>query len=195
MIQLIFFLNVDSLNLFSCKKYLIMRLKKEDKEALRKRINLIFVNNPGMQTSEIVHQLEKEGYARRTVYNALDRRKKGQPIFDKKRSGRPSTWTSSMKATLHRLVNNRKGVSQRKLARKFGKNESTIGRQIKKMKINNFAREKTPKYSEKQALKAKKLSRKLVNQLYESNLHVIMDDEKYFTFDGDNMPGNDRYYT
>ncbi len=22
-----------------------------------------------------------------------------------------------------------------------------------------------------------------------------MDDEKYFTFDGDNMPGNDRYYS
>jgi hypothetical protein len=64
-----------------------MRLNKEDKEALRKRINLIFVNNPGMQTNEIVHHFEKKGCARRTVYNALDRHKKGQPIFDKKRSG------------------------------------------------------------------------------------------------------------
>ncbi len=169
-----------------------MRLKKEYKEALRKRINLISVNNPGMQTNEIVHHFEKEGYARRTVYNAFDRNSKGQPIFDKKRSGRSSTWTSSMKTSLHRLVNNRKEVSQRKFVRKFGINKSTIGRQIKKIKIDIFSREKTPKYSEKQA---KKLRRKLVDQLYGSNLYVIMDDEKYFTFDVDIMPGNDRYYT
>ena len=56
-------------------------------------------------------------------------------------------------------------------------------------------REKTPKYNEENALKAKKRSRKLVNLFYKSRAEVIKDDEKYFCFDGDNMPGSARYYT
>ena len=50
------------------------------------------------------------------------------------------------------------------------------------MKISCFKREKTPKYDMKQQLKAKKLSRKLVTELYKENDSIIMDDEKYFTF-------------
>ena len=71
----------------------------------------------------------------------------------------------------------------------------TIGRQIKKWGIEDYAREKTPKYTEKQALKAKKRSRKLVNLLYQSKAVLIMDDEKYYCLNGDNMPGSARYYT
>ena len=65
----------------------------------------------------------------------------------------------------------------------------------KKIEINNYAREKTPKHIEESALKAKKISRKLVNLLYRSGAEVIMDDEKYFYFDGDNMLGSARFYT
>jgi hypothetical protein len=100
-----------------------------------------------------------------------------------------------MKAKLKRLVNKRKGVSQRKLGSKFNKHFTTISRQIKKIGINNYAREKTPKYTEESGLKAKKRSRKPVNLLYLSGAEVTMDDEKYFCFDGDNMPGSARYYT
>ena len=60
------------------------------------------------------------------------------------------------------------------------------------MKISSFKREKTPKYDIKQQLKAKKWSHKLVNELYKENFSIIMDDEKYFTFSGENYPGNDR---
>ena len=54
------------------------------------------------------------------------------------------------------------------------------------MNIKCRKRGKTPKYNEKQRLKVEKLSRKLVNHLKEL---VIMDDEKYFGFGGDHMPG------
>ena len=100
-----------------------------------------------------------------------------------------------MKVKLKRLVNHRKGVSQRKLGNKFNKLHMTIGRQIKNLGKKNYAREKTPKYTEEQAVKAKKRSRKLVNLLYESKTEIIMDDEKYFCLNGDNMPGSARYYT
>ena len=63
------------------------------------------------------------------------------------------------------------------------------------MNISCFKREKTSKYTEKQANKAKKLCKKLANLLYRSKCCVVLDDEKYFTHDGSNMEGNDRYYT
>ena len=63
------------------------------------------------------------------------------------------------------------------------------------MRISKFKREKNPKYTEKQAEKAKELCAKLSNLFYQSSFFVISDDEKYFTFDGSNMPGNDRYYS
>ncbi|XP_065668139.1 uncharacterized protein LOC136088367 [Hydra vulgaris] len=56
-------------------------------------------------------------------------------------------------------------------------------------------REKTPKYTIEQQIKAKKRSRKLVNQLYNTKWLLVIDDEKYFCFAGDNMPENSGYYT
>ena len=143
----------------------------------------------------MVDHFVREGIARRTIYNALNRRKNGQSILEVTRFGRPSSWTSSMKVKLKRLVNHRKGVSQRKLGNKFNKHHMTIGRQIKKLGIEDYAREKTPKYTEEQTVKAKKRSLKLVNLLYQSKAEMIMDEEKYFCLNGDNMPGSARYYT
>ena len=110
-----------------------MRLKKIEREFFRKRLENFFVKNPQIKKSEVVHHFVQEGIARKTVYNVLNRRKNGQPILEDKRPGRPSSWTSSMKGKLKRLVNNRKGVSQRKLGSKFNKHQTTISRQIKKL--------------------------------------------------------------
>ena len=67
----------------------------------------------------MVDHFVQEGIARQTVYNALNRRKNGQSILEDPRLGRPSSWTPSMKVKLKRMVNHRKGVSQRKLGNKF----------------------------------------------------------------------------
>ena len=100
----------------------------------------------------MVDHFVSEGIARRTVYNTLNR----QSILENTRSGRSSSWTSSLKVKLKRLVNHRKGVSQRKLGNTFNKHHTAKGRQIKKLGIEDYAREKTPKYAEEQAVKAKK---------------------------------------
>ena len=63
------------------------------------------------------------------------------------------------------------------------------------MNIKYRKREKTPKYTIEQQIKAKKRSRKLVNQLHNTKSLLVIDDEKYFCFAGDNMPGNSGYYT
>ena len=63
------------------------------------------------------------------------------------------------------------------------------------MNISCYRREKTSKYSGKQAEKAKNLCKKLANLLHRSSRCLILDDEKYFTYDGSNMQGNYNYYT
>jgi predicted HTH transcriptional regulator len=70
-------------------------------------------------------------------YNDLNRCKNGQSILFDTHLGSPSSWKSSMRAKLKRLVNNRKGVTQPKLSKKFYKNQRTIGRQIQKLVVNN----------------------------------------------------------
>ena len=98
-----------------------------------------------------------------------------------KKTGRPTSWTPARKNQLKRLANNRKGVSQRRHDRKLGVSHVTICRQLSQMNISCYKCEKTPKYSEKQAEKAKNLCKKLANLLYRSSCCLIFDDETYFT--------------
>ena len=172
-----------------------MRLNAAERESFRKRLKMFFVNKPNIKKNKIVNHFEKEGFARSTIYDNLKRLETVQSFSDRKHPGRPTSWTREKKAELTRFVNNRKGVSQRKIGIKFGVNQSTIGRQLKKMNIKYRKREKTPKYTIEQQLKAKKRSGKLVNQLYNTKSLLIIDDEKYFCFAGDNIPGNSGYYT
>ena len=172
-----------------------MRLNAAERESFRKRLKMFFVNKPNIKKNKIVNHFEKEGFARSTIYDNLKRLETVQSFSDRKHPGRPTSWTREKKAELTRLVNYRKGVSQRKIGIKFGVNQSTIGRQLKKKNIKYRKREKTPKYTIEQQIKAKKRSRKLVNQLYNTKSLLLIDDEKYFCFAGDNMPGNSGYYT
>jgi transposase len=110
-----------------------MRLNKQEREFFRKLLDQFIVKNPHFKRCQVVDHFVNEGIARQTVYNAKNRRENGQSILEDTRPGRPSSWTSSMKAKLKRLVNNRKGVSQRKLGKKFNKHHTTIGRQIQKL--------------------------------------------------------------
>ena len=169
-----------------------MGLTLAEREALRKRVKILL---PQMKISEIVEHFKKEGIACSTIYATINRLATKQPLEDKNRKGRPTSWTTARKARLKRLVNNRTGVSQPRLGRKFGVHHTTIGRQIAKMKISYRKREKTAKYKPKQQQKTEELSGKLANNLYRSSCLIIMDDEKYFTFSGDNMPGNSGYYS
>ena len=161
-------------------------------ETLRKRVKIMLTQ---IKKSEIVKHFEMEGFARRTIYNTLNRLESGGDIKNKKKTGRPTSLTAARRSRLKKLTNHRKGVSQRRLARKFEVSQSTICRQLKKIKISCRKREKTPKYTEKQQQKAKILCSKLSNFLHRNKVSLILDDEKYFTFSGSNMPGNDNYYT
>ena len=136
----------------------------------------------------------KKGYNRQTIYNQINRLKNDSPIQNSKRTGRPTTWTAPPRVQkLKRLTNNRHGISQRQLSKKFDMDQSSICRKLSKMNIKYRKREKTPKYCAVQRVKAQKLARKLVYELYKSKAWLVMDDEKYFCWEGDLMPGNAGY--
>ncbi len=172
-----------------------MRLSVNERENLRKSVEIFLGRNPNSKQASVVAHFSREGYAACTIYNTLKRLRTKQPIHDKKKTGRPTTWTPTRRQKLKRLTNNRTGVSQRRLARKFDVDQRTICRQLSKMSIQYRKREKTPKYDEKQRKKARILSRSLLDLLRDCRCSVVMDDEKYFTFCANNMLGNVGYYT
>ena len=104
-----------------------MRFNAAERESFRKRLEFFLVKIPNIKDSEIINHFEKEGIAQNTIYDNI---KRLQTFSDKKRSGRPTFWSRENKAKLKRLVNNRKGFSQRKLDLKFGVNQSKIGCQF-----------------------------------------------------------------
>ena len=104
-----------------------------------------------------------------------------------------ATQPLARKRKLKRLANNRKGVSQRGLGKKFGLDQSVVNRKIAEMGISNYKREKKPKYTETQRQNAENNCKKLANLFYRSSCVIIQDDEKYFCLDRDNMPGSARF--
>ena len=92
-----------------------MRLNKVERKVFRKRLENFFVKNPKIKQCEVVGHFVKKGIARQTVYNASNLRKNSKLISHKNHPVRPSSWMSSMKGKLKRLVNNRKGVYQPRL--------------------------------------------------------------------------------
>ena len=132
-------------------------LSLAEREHFRKRVQIFLGQNSEWRQSDVVKHFVLQGHAKRTVYNVLDKVATPQPIKEKKRTGRPTSWTSTNKQKLKRLSNNRTGVCQRKLERKFGVSQSTISIQLSKMKVKYWKREKTPKYIEKQFNKSKKI--------------------------------------
>ena len=62
----------------------------------------------------------------------------GGTINDKEKTGRPSSWTST------------KGIGQRRLGRKLNVSQKTITKQLPKMKISCYKREKARNRQRKQ---------------------------------------------
>ena len=55
-----------------------MRLNRAERELFRKRLENFFVKNLKIKQCDVVDHFIKEGIARQTSYNALNRRKNGQ---------------------------------------------------------------------------------------------------------------------
>ncbi|CAF0962347.1 unnamed protein product [Rotaria sordida] len=107
----------------------------------------------------------QEGFKRSTIYNIIKRYDIYLIFEDRPRSGRP---THSDKKNLKRLqytTENRVGVSQRELARKFGVAQSTIHYNLKRIDLKYSKRQKAPKYAKRQLEEIPKKCRKIRRQM------------------------------
>ena len=71
-----------------------MQINLKEREAFRKRVKKLL---PQMKKTQIVKHFLKEGIARRTIYATIERLDSGKPINEKKRTGRPTSWTPPKK--------------------------------------------------------------------------------------------------
>ena len=110
-------------------------------------------------------------------------------------TGRLSKFIARMRTQLKKAVNNKSSVSQRRLGKKIKVHHNTICRKLAKMDIHCYKREKAPKNTKEKAERSQELCRKLDDILYRSDCSVVMKAEKYFTFEGSFLPGNDNFYS
>ena len=112
------------------------------------------------------------------------------------RSGHPLKLSKKNLNNIVKSVNNRCGLSQRKIAPRFKVHYSTISRNLQRRTSIVIRKcRKAPKMNNEQkqvrALKnCGKLYRKLLN-----GCDLIMDDEKYFKLTGNNVIGNRYFYS
>ena len=112
--------------------------------------------NSSWKTSDVVKHFELEGNSRRTVYSVLNKLETTQTVDEEKRTGRPTSWVSGSQGKLKRLVNNKTGVSQRRLGQRFGVCHSTVGRQLSKIGVKYKIREKIHRVHREAAQKGTK---------------------------------------
>ena len=71
-----------------------MRLNKTEREEFRRKVKILI---PKKEKLEIVNHFQKEGYPRRTIYSNINRMQLVGTINDKKKTGRPTSWTPARK--------------------------------------------------------------------------------------------------
>ena len=172
-----------------------MALKKAESQMLAKRVVIFFKNESKEALKHTVNDFKKVTVPVRTIYNTITRYRKHNSTNYLPKTGRPKKISHQELKTLVRLIDNKVGVSQHRLGRRFGVNRSTISRNLKKRtSVRVYKRRSAPKYiSENQQKRAKSNCLKLYKKISPS-CQLILDDEKYFTLSG-NVPGNNRCYS
>ena len=92
-------------------------------------------------------------------------------------------------------ASNKVGVMQRKLSRKYHLSQRTVGRHLKAMGVRYYRRQEVPKYTQKQITEVSQTAWRLLRHHLKPGISIIIDDEKYFEYGCDEIPGNAGYYT
>jgi len=144
-----------------------MALKKVESEMLAKRVVTFFKNESKEVLKHTVNHFKKENVPVRTIYNIITRYHKHNSTNYLPKTGRPKKISDQELKTLVRLVDNKVGVSQRRLGRRFGVNQSTISRNLKKRtSVRVYKRRSAPKYiSDDQQKRAKSNCLKLYKNI------------------------------
>lgn len=168
---------------------------RREQEELAKAIVTHHIRCAHSVLKTTVNYFESQGIPRRTIYNIMKKYTTHLTTDFLPRSGRPSKISSKRLKSLIHAVENKTGVSQRRLGRRFRVHQSTISRVLKtRTSVRVLKRQTAPKYSNDDQERRAQLNCLKVYRLLKPTDNLIMDDEKYFTLTGD-IVGNRSYYT
>lgn len=145
-----------------------------------------------------VKHFNRQGIARSSLYKIIKTFQERNTTKRKVGSGRKAVkLTPAKRKRLVKAATDKKGVSQTKLAQKFGVDKSYVQKVLQKEGCKSYKRKKAPDCTEEKEMKQKRCCRKLIRTVLtpSSSVKVVMDDESYFTFGHSQIPGNDRFYT
>ena len=165
---------------------------REQRELLEQRICNFYCHADNKSVKATGNYFKKQN----TVYYILKKYLRYGTTKDLSRSGRPVKLSTKDFNRLVKSVNNRCVRSQRKLGRRFRVHQSTISRNLRhRTSVIIRKRKKAPKMdSEEQQRRARKNCAKLYRKLLNDE-DLIIDDEKFFKFSGNNVLGKRYFYS
>ena len=171
-------------------------MTRDEREALAQRICNFFSDSSNCSVKATVNYFKKQNIPQTTIYNILRRYRDHGTTKYLSKSGRPRKISEKQLNSIVKSVNNRCGISQRKLGRRFGVHHSTISRNLRKRTaiVIRKRRKAAKMSSDDQENRAKKNCGKIYRKLL-SGCELILDDEKYFKLSGNNVGGNRFYYS
>ncbi|CAF2010649.1 unnamed protein product [Rotaria magnacalcarata] len=144
-------------------------MTRDEREALSQRICNFYCDSSNKSVKTTVHYFVKQNIPRRTIYYISNKYLRYGIARDQPRSGRPLKLSNKKLNDIVKSVNNRSGISQRKIGRRFHVHHSTISRNLRRRtSIRIRKRQTAPKMD---------------------------NDEEFFTFTGDNVIGNRFFYS
>ena len=172
-----------------------MKPTRREHEDIAKRIITFHISSANSILKTTVSHFLKQKIPRQTIYDILKKYNLHKTRTFLSKSGRPAKISDKEVQSLVKTVNNKTGISQRRLGRQFGEHQSTISRTLKKRtSVKIFTRRKAPKYrDEKQKHRAQSNSCTLY-KILKPDVQLILDDEKYFSLNGD-IACYRKYYT
>jgi transposase len=168
---------------------------RREREELAKAIVTYHIHCAHSLPKNTVNHFESQGIPRRSVYNIIKKYTTHLTTQFLPKSGRPSKISDKQLKALVKAVDNKTGVSLRRLGRRFGVHYSTISRVLRsRTSVRVLKRKSAPRYSNADQENRARTNSLKVYRLLKPNVDLIMDDEKYFTLTGD-VVSNRCYYT
>lgn len=164
----------------------------------RKLIGKFYEKHRDRGKAFTVAHFQLMGVSRRTVYSILKRFDEGKTAERKKGSGKVAVkLPAARRRRLVKAACDKTGVSERKLARKFGISQPYVAKVLKEEGVRHYQRQKCPEWTPEQQERQRRCLRKLRRDFCppSSDVKVIVDDESYFTFRHHDIPGNDGFFT
>ena len=191
---------IDFLNIFFNVTMAMRHLKLGDRNRVIAQYYLDHLGEKKVFT--IHHFVENYGLARTTVRRAIQRadriRRGRRDTLDRHLgSGRPHALTRRQERQCLRGVENKKGPSTKRQARRFGVTPRTVRNILHRQGAKAPKRQKAPEISDEQMERIDQRSALLSRDFFPvgGRTEIVIDDESYFTLKGDEVRGNDRVWT